>query len=147
MAKFNRFSYWKQGINLKKRPKTKNLFELIQSGYFDESPYWQMYEKNLETFESEKSDWLAKNKNVSKKAFNDWQISRRRVWNLQNEKLKQLHQDQEIRLLEELKQEFKQVFGFDDIFSSYENDELTILELFKKAKENKHGNKQNNNVI
>lgn len=143
MAKFNQFTYWKQGVNLtKKKLKVKPqggkehlIYYKILNGEFDESPYWKMVEKNQQQFEQEKIDWKNKNKGASKIAFDEWERERRKMWNKQNFKLQEAHQKYELETLHKLEFELSKAFGFKLVIEDFSG---TLEELYWKYKYNQN---------
>ena len=138
MKKFNQFTYWKRGVNLgKKKLKVKPkdgkehlIYYQIRNGDWDESPYWKMANENSQKFDLEKREWKERNPRVSKQSYEDWEMVRRNKWNKEIFKLKEAHQEYELKTINNLIQELNHAFGFVNCPINLEMFEGTLEDLY-----------------
>ena len=112
---------------------SKNLYNRILAGEFEESPYWKDAEYQEQLLEKEIITWKQQNPRAHELSFENWFIYRRQMYNRRIEKLKVKHQEEETKRLHSLKRELQSVslYNIDHIF---ENHEGSVLDLYHKIR-------------
>lgn len=112
---------------------SKNLYNRIISGEFDESPYWNQAKEQERLLENEIITWRRENPRAHELSFENWFIYRRQMYNRRIRKLKERHFTEEILKLNCLKKELQNVSLY-DITNIIESHEGSILELYQKVR-------------
>lgn len=132
----NRFNYFKRGVRVHKAPQFSeylHLPELIAKGAFDESPYWEMSNREGDLYEKELEDYRKSNPHISPDAVMEHRINRRAIFTKRREQLRRSHQDYEqdrLNLLHAMFIKYFEVDVFDQAIERCDN----IYQLFTTYK-------------
>ena len=78
----------------------------------------------------EKKEWKERNPRASKHSYEDWKMVRRNKWNKEIFKLKEAHQEYELKTINNLIQELNHAFGFVNCPINLEMFEGTLEDLY-----------------
>lgn len=132
----NRFNYFKRGVTVARCPKLSDYLHLptlIAKGAFDEAPYWQMSNIEMQNYENELVKYAKSHPHVSPDAIAEHRINRRAVYSKRREKLRESHQDYEQTRINLMHAMFIKYFGIDVFDQAIERCD-NIYQLFSTYK-------------
>lgn len=139
----NQFNYWTRGYyppKLSKVGRNENeLWRRLYNGDFAESKYWRLSNLESRYLEEDIRKWRKKNPRASKESEDLYRVSRRKNYNVRREKLREAHQEYEIKRLSLLKKLFIKTFGeqlYQETILNFGGNER---ELFEELQQRKNG--------